>query len=79
LRKLGIISYSTYLSHVPIIVICQYFILKFYPSPGKNEMLIILTAFAVPLIIIVSLVLHSAVEKPFINLGRRIAERQRSG
>ncbi len=79
LRKLGEISYSTYLAHLPVIIMCQYIILKIHPELNKNEMLLILTALAAPITIIVSLLLNRTVEKPFIALGRRIADRRRSG
>ncbi len=75
LQKLGHISYSTYLSHLPIIYICQWLILKIFPEISKKGMLIILSLSTVPTVIIVSLLLFRTIEEPSINLGTRLAKK----
>ncbi|MBI5742139.1 MAG: acyltransferase [Nitrospirae bacterium] len=73
LRKLGDVSYSTYLCHLPVIYLCQWFILQMFPEAGKQVMLTMLTLLSVPVTIIVSLVLNKTIEKPFIDLGHGFA------
>ena len=75
LQKLGQISYSTYLSHLPIVYICQWLILKAFPEVSKKGMMIMLTLSTIPAIILVSFLLFKTIEKPFINLGARLAKK----
>jgi len=75
LKKLGEVSYSTYLSHIPVLFTCQWFILKIFPMASKKEMLVMLTMSVVPIDIALSFLMFKTIEKPFIRLGAKLVKK----
>lgn len=75
LRFLGEISYSTYLVHWPLMVLCTAIFrhLAFELTPTLHFLLLL--AVGAPLVALASWVLHRFVERPGIALGRRWARR----
>jgi peptidoglycan/LPS O-acetylase OafA/YrhL len=72
---LGRISYSLYLSHLLLISITQYVILKFAPDLSRLAHFGLLLAGTLVISIAVSLALYRYVEAPAMDLGKRLARR----
>jgi len=72
LFTIGDISYSTYLVHWPVIIFIQFIILKTYPEVSRIEMFILLFATVLPIVFLLSYILNKFIEKPFINLAKKI-------
>lgn len=70
---LGNWSYCTYLVHLPIIQIARYLLFLLDPSLSRPVVLAMLTAVSVPIILLASFIISAKLEKPGIELGRRIA------
>jgi peptidoglycan/LPS O-acetylase OafA/YrhL len=72
---LGEISYSTYLAHWPVLVASQAVARRVLDAPSPLEIFAWHVAISFPLIVAVSRLLFVGVERPGIELGRRIARR----
>jgi peptidoglycan/LPS O-acetylase OafA/YrhL len=73
LRRLGEISYSLYLLHVPVGI---YFLRKFVADPGRSDAQAIVTdVVLLAACLACSLLFFRYVERPSIDVGRRIAGR----
>lgn len=69
-RRLGALSYATYLIHMPILqLVSWYAIRQLHLGPGQT--LCVLLGVAVPLILLASRLLHQHVELPGMALVRR--------
>lgn len=76
LQHLGKISYSTYLIHWPMITVSSHLcLIKNGGHSDKWSLLLFNCAVAIPLIYLVSLLLHRWVELPFQGMGKRIGDR----
>jgi peptidoglycan/LPS O-acetylase OafA/YrhL len=72
LERLGVVSYSTYLAHWPVLVACQ----AAFRALGASEPWTLFglhLALSLPLVAAASFALHRLVELPGIALGRRLA------
>ena len=69
-RNLGKFSYSTYLIHVPIIAIVVHFYDAWQPIEQQTD-IVIATALAIVVVLIVSPLTYYLIEKPFIDLGKK--------
>jgi peptidoglycan/LPS O-acetylase OafA/YrhL len=72
IQRLGEISYSTYLIHFCCIWIVKATILQIAPQISVAEMLLGMLTFAVPLTFISSEFLFRFIEKPGIQMGKRL-------
>lgn len=79
LQVLGNVSYVTYLVHLPIIQLLRWCILNAHPGVGRSELVWAIGLVSVPLTVAASIYLSRWVEKPGIELGRRIARRWSNG
>jgi peptidoglycan/LPS O-acetylase OafA/YrhL len=71
---LGQISYPVYLVHYPLVALIN----KFLPiSTGLISRAVILLIISLPPVILASWLLHVAVEKPFIQLGKQASPKKR--
>jgi len=75
IRRLGEVSYSTYLVHPSCILLAQTCILVLIPSVARAEMLLGLLITTPILTFFASEALFRFVERPGIRLGRRLAQR----
>lgn len=69
---LGRISYSIYLGHFPVIILCQFLILEFLPSLSMQQHVLLLTVIVTAVTIVVSHGLYTLVEVPGMNIGKKI-------
>lgn len=69
---LGKISYPTYMIHIIIINLCQWFILRMDSSLYKGDMLVLLASMAIPAIIAAAWCLHVLVEQPCIDYAKKL-------
>jgi len=74
-RYLGAISYSIYLSHILVIVLVQYLILKFMGDIPQNLHFVILALSTLFLTVLVSSFLFLTVERNGMLIGRRLADK----
>ncbi|MDB6072384.1 MAG: hypothetical protein JWO89_24 [Verrucomicrobiaceae bacterium] len=72
-QLVGDISYSLYLIHWPVIIMLLGVLYRYQPSMPKHQVLMLMLAVGLPVILLLSWALHVAVEKPFMRLGRRLA------
>jgi peptidoglycan/LPS O-acetylase OafA/YrhL len=70
IRNLGTFSYSTYLIHLPIIAIVVHFYDAWRPIQQQMD-IVIATALALVIVLIVSPLTYYLVEKPFIDMGKK--------
>jgi peptidoglycan/LPS O-acetylase OafA/YrhL len=70
IRNLGTFSYSTYLIHLPVIAIVVHFYDTWRPIRQQTD-IVIATALALAVVLIVSPLAYYLVEKPFIDIGKR--------
>jgi peptidoglycan/LPS O-acetylase OafA/YrhL len=75
LRFLGKISYSTYLIHFPLIWLAKAFVVRIAPEISRQAMAVSLLVIVIPLTLISSAFLYRFIEKPGIDLGRRLTSR----
>jgi peptidoglycan/LPS O-acetylase OafA/YrhL len=68
-------SYSTYLCHWPIIVLCHALWLAMIPMASRASTFFAVAAMAVPLTLIMSELLYRGVEQPGMALGAWLARR----
>jgi peptidoglycan/LPS O-acetylase OafA/YrhL len=69
-QSLGLISYSLYLSHEPIVWLVKWGIEQAWADVGRYTLLVGVTAASVPLALLVSAVLHWTVEQPAIRFAK---------
>ncbi len=72
LQNLGKLSYPLYLVHWPLICILLFSLNAFFPTMNSMNAAIILLTIGLPLIITISFVLHKLIEKPGVQLGKRM-------
>ena len=71
LRLIGLVGFSAYLWHMPIISLLEQFPgVAALPTPERFQYVL---ARAAPLVLLVSIVFFLAIEKPFMQIGRRPA------
>ena len=70
IRNLGKFSYSTYLIHVPIMAIVVHFYDAWRPIEQQMHV-VIATALAIVVTLIVSPLTYYLIEKPFIDMGKK--------
>jgi peptidoglycan/LPS O-acetylase OafA/YrhL len=75
LRRLGDLSYATYLVHAPVLAALQIALVRIAPDLDRAGTAWLLLATAPPLTYVLSALLHRFVETPGIDAGRRVAER----
>ena len=75
LERLGVVSYSTYLAHWPVLVLCQAAFRTLLDDPQPRTLYALHLAISMPLVAAVSFALYRFVEAPGIALGRRLAQR----
>ena len=78
LVRLGAASYSTYLAHWPVLVLCQAAFRTLLRDPAPWPLLALHLAISLPIVALLSIALHRTVEQPGIALGRRLAARLRA-
>jgi peptidoglycan/LPS O-acetylase OafA/YrhL len=71
----GKISYSVYLSHVIMLTICHYLLLKYYPTLTQKEFFILLLVMTLTTTLLFSALLYHTIEAPFIEIGKKLARR----
>jgi len=69
-QRMGRISYSSYLCHVPVLYSVLLLMVAVKPAWNQWHFLAILTLASAPLVLIVSQLLFSLVEKPFIDAAK---------
>ena len=69
-RRLGELSYSTYLVHFCLIWLIKAFILRFAPDVSRIGMLIGLFVFVIPLTVLASEALYRSIEWPGMQVGK---------
>lgn len=72
---LGKISYSLYLSHFLVIILCQYLILRYQPELTQQQHLATLAVVTLVVTMLGSHWLYRHVETPGIRLGKRLTEK----
>ena len=72
---LGKISYSLYLSHFMVIIVCQYLILRYQPELTQQQHLATLAVVTLVVTMLGSHWLYRHVETPGIRLGKRLTEK----
>jgi peptidoglycan/LPS O-acetylase OafA/YrhL len=72
LQNLGKISYPLYLIHWPLICILLFILNLLFPGIHSDAAAMILLTIGLPLIITISFVLHKVIEKPGVQLGKRM-------
>ena len=75
LRWLGLVSYSTYLVHWPILTLCTALFRRSLDMPSPMVSFWLHVAVSFPLIVAASWLLHRTVEAPAMELGRRLSRR----
>jgi peptidoglycan/LPS O-acetylase OafA/YrhL len=70
---LGKISFSIYLSHMLILDVVQWGLLKTFPGAAQMQHFLMLSLLTFPLTILASAALYYGIEAPFIKLGKRLA------
>jgi len=78
LQWLGKISYPLYLIHWPVLIGMLYLILRFSPGLSSLHAAAILTATAIPVMLIAAEMIHRTVEKPGMALGKRFERRPKT-
>jgi peptidoglycan/LPS O-acetylase OafA/YrhL len=79
IQRLGKISYSTYLVHMPCVWLAQAWLARSIPAIDRVGMLIGLLAIVVPTTVVASEILFRLVEQPGMRLGRRLTRRATCG
>lgn len=69
-RSLGTFSYSTYLIHLPVIAIVVHFYDAWRPIEQQMD-IVVATALALVVVLIVSPLTYYLIEKPFIDMGKK--------
>jgi peptidoglycan/LPS O-acetylase OafA/YrhL len=77
LERLGVVSYSTYLVHWPVLVLCQAAYRTILDAPSPWTLFALHVAVSFPLVAAVSFALYRFVEAPGMTLGRRLAGARR--
>ena len=75
LRWLGEISYSTYILHMPVLLVVRDHVMPELAPRGGVPQLIWTAVIAVPIIIAISTLSYYRLEKPAIDWGRRLAKK----
>lgn len=75
LQWLGLVSYPLYLVHWPMILAMLWALLHVWPHLSQVQALLILLGAGLPLILLTAQLFHWYVEKPGMDLGRRVIER----
>ncbi len=68
LSRLGVISYSVYLIHLPLVMSCGTFVIKYRLSNATE--IVIMLAVVAPAMILLGYLYHLMFERPFMNLPR---------
>ena len=74
-RWLGTISYSTYITHMPVLIIVNQYLVRNIAERGTYEKVGYMILICTPLVLIVSALSYYFIEKPGIAIGRRIASK----
>lgn len=74
-QRLGRVSYSIYLSHLLLLALLQYVLLRWMPDLGRGAHFWVLLCLTTGATIIASQFLHQQLEAPGISLGRALARR----
>lgn len=77
LQRLGKISFPLYLIHWPVIIVVLFVILRVFPGIQSHTALLVLTATALPAILIAAEIIHRTIEKPGMDFGKRFERRER--
>jgi peptidoglycan/LPS O-acetylase OafA/YrhL len=73
LKKISLWSYSIYLVHMPIIMVCSLILVRIIPAQTRTYPVVMLLLTALwPLIFLVSVAWHKIFELPGIAFGKRI-------
>ena len=78
LERLGVVSYSTYLAHWPVLVVCQALYRALLGDPTPAQLFALHVAISFPLVALASFALYRFVEAPGIALGRRLTRGKRT-
>ncbi len=72
---LGGMSYPLYLVHWPLIILFLNLLHALRPEADHKETLALMLGLGLPVILLITWVLHRVIEKPFMRLGRRLSKR----
>jgi len=75
LHWIGNMSYSTYITHMFVLTAMHRFFIRHMASNDTLEKFFLTIVISWPVIIIVSMISYYLIEKPAINLGRKLAKR----
>lgn len=75
LQYLGKISFPVYLVHWPVIVLMLAIVIQVKPDASAALALALLTLIGVPVILLTAAVVHHLIEKPCMDLGKRLERR----
>jgi peptidoglycan/LPS O-acetylase OafA/YrhL len=75
LQFLGRVSYSTYLGHMLVLWSVQALLLQVWPGADGWRLCLALCVLGIPLILVLSALLHRWVEAPSIRFGRQLFAR----
>ena len=77
LQRLGKISFPLYLIHWPVIIAILFVMLRVFPGISSHMALLVLTATALPAILITAEIIHRTIEKPGMDFGKKFDRRER--
>lgn len=75
LERLGVVSYSTYLVHWPVLVLCQALFRTVLDHPSPRTLFVLHIAISMPIVAALSFALYRLVEAPGMAYGRKLARR----
>ncbi|MFG1209601.1 acyltransferase [Xanthobacter flavus] len=76
--RIGTWSYSTYLIHIPVFSVVVGTATLFLPSVSQ-ELVVLLVVTSLPIVLLVSWLSFTFIEKPFNSIGRKLARRLAEG
>ncbi len=79
LQHLGKLSYPVYLVHWPLILLLLAGLLHFAPGVSRHLALAILIGAGIPAILIAAEIIHRLIEKPGMNLGKKLERKAPAG
>lgn len=71
LQRLGRLSYPLYLVHWPLLILLQHVLISWWPNVSSSQALVVMFCCGLPVILLVSQILHQVVEAPGMAMGRR--------
>ena len=75
LHWLGDMSYSAYITHMFVLTAMHRFVIRHMTDNSTLEKFLLTVSISWPIIIVVSMISYYLIEKPAINLGRKLAKK----